>query len=43
VNGEWVPRRRLNGDENSQGQALKLLATDLAQGRIYRVRLYRYR
>ena len=42
-NGTWTPRRRLNGDENSQGQALKLEATDLAQGRIYRVRLYRYR
>ena len=42
VNGAWVPRRRLNGDENSQGQALKLHVTDLAQGRIYRVRLYRY-
>jgi hypothetical protein len=40
--GEWVLRRRLNGDESSQGQALKLHATDLAQGRIYRVRLYRY-
>lgn len=42
-NGAWSPRRRLNGDENSQGQALKLYATDLAQGKIYRVRLYRYR
>jgi hypothetical protein len=42
-NGAWMPRRRLNGDENSQGQALKLYATDLAQGKIYRVRLYRYR
>jgi hypothetical protein len=42
VNGAWVPRRRLNGDENSQGQALRLHATDLAQGRIYKVRLYRY-
>jgi hypothetical protein len=42
-NGAWSPRRRLNGDENSQGQALKLYATDLALGRIYRVRLYRYR
>lgn len=41
-NGAWVPRRRLNGDENSQGQALRLYATDLAQGKIYRVRLYRY-
>jgi hypothetical protein len=42
-NGTWTPRRRLNGDENSQGQALKLYSTDLAQSRIYRVRLYRYR
>jgi hypothetical protein len=42
-NGTWTPHRRLNGDENSQGQALKLNVTDLAQGRIYRVRLYRYR
>ena len=42
-NGGWVPGRRLNGDEDSQGQALRLYATDLAQGRIYRVRLYRYR
>jgi Domain of unknown function (DUF5597)/Beta-galactosidase len=43
VNGAWVSRRRLNGDENSQGQALRLHVTDVAQGRIYRVRLYRYR
>ena len=42
-NGSWVPRRRLNGDENSQGQALKIYATDLTQGKIYRVHLYRYR
>jgi len=42
-NGSWKPRRRLNGDENSQGQALRLYASDLAQGKIYRVRLYRYR
>lgn len=41
-NGAWVPRRRLNGDENSQGQALRLYASDPSQGRIYRVRLYRY-
>jgi hypothetical protein len=41
--GAWVPRRRLNGDENSQGQVLKLRAADLAEGRIYRLRLYRYR
>ena len=42
-NQSWVARRRLNGDENSQGQALRINATDLALGRIYRVRLYRYR
>jgi len=42
-NGTWVTGRRLNGDENSQGQALKLNATDLGRGMMYRVRLYRYR
>jgi hypothetical protein len=42
-NGVWTPRRRLNGDENSQGQALRLHATDAGEGRIYRVRLYRYK
>ncbi|MGI4829728.1 MAG: DUF5597 domain-containing protein, partial [Janthinobacterium lividum] len=41
--GRWVLRRRLNGDEDSQGQALRMHASDLGQGRIYRVRLYRYR
>ena len=41
-NGAWTVRRRLNGDENSQGQALRLHASDLTEGRIYRVRLYRY-
>jgi hypothetical protein len=42
-NGTWSPRRRLNGDESSQGGTLKLNANDAAQGRIYRMRLYRYR
>ena len=42
-NGAWVPRRRMNGDEDSQGQSLRLYANDLALGRIYRIRLYRYR
>jgi hypothetical protein len=41
--GVWVPRRRLNGDESSQDQVLKLHTSDLADGRIYRLRLYRYR
>jgi beta-galactosidase GanA len=43
VNGQWVTGRRLNGDENSQGQSLRLNATDRSQGKMYRVRLYRYR
>lgn len=42
-NVSWKPRRRLNGDENSQGHALRLHGSDLAEGKIYRVRLYRYR
>jgi beta-galactosidase GanA len=42
-NGAWVARRRLNGDENSQGQALRLHASDVGEGRIYRVRVYRYK
>jgi hypothetical protein len=42
-NGTWVAGRRLNGDETSHAQALRLYATDLTQGRIYKVRLYRYR
>jgi hypothetical protein len=41
--GAWVTKRRLNGDESSQNQVLKLRGADLAEGRIYRVRLYRYR
>jgi hypothetical protein len=41
--GQWVVGRRMNGDETSAGQVLKLNAEDSAQGRIYRVRLYRYR
>jgi hypothetical protein len=43
LNGSWVPKRRLNGDESSQGQALRLYSADSVQGRIYRVKLYRYR
>lgn len=42
-NGAWTPGRRLNGDESSQGQALRVRGSDLAQGRIYKIRLYRYR
>jgi hypothetical protein len=42
-NGAWKTERRLNGDESSQGQALRIYPTDLSHGRIYKVRLYRYR
>lgn len=38
-----VAGRRLNGDENGQGQSLHLNAADATHGKIYRVRLYRYR
>ncbi|MBB5709758.1 DUF5597 domain-containing protein [Sphingomonas xinjiangensis] len=38
-----VTGRRLNGDENAQGQSLRLFSKDAAEGRVYRVRLYRYR
>jgi hypothetical protein len=41
--GGMAPGRRLNGDENGQGQVLRLQAGDAARGIIYRVRLYRYR
>jgi hypothetical protein len=42
-NGVWTVDRRLNGDESSQAQALRIRHTDLARGQIYKVRLYRYR
>lgn len=41
--GKWITGRRMNGDESSQGQSLRLNGSDLAQGRMYKVRLYRYR
>jgi len=37
----WIQRRRLNGDENGQGQVLRLESTALPA--IFRLRLYRYR
>ena len=37
VNGEWVTRRRLNGDQSNQGRQLQM---DPHQMRIYRVVLY---
>jgi hypothetical protein len=42
VNGEWVRQRRLNGDENGQGQVLRMNADGTREASVYRVRLYRY-
>jgi hypothetical protein len=38
VGGEWIWQRRLNGDENGQGQVLRLGSNAV----VYKVRLYRY-
>lgn len=43
VDGRWQPGRRLNGDEDAQGQLLRLQANKPGGNNIYRVRLYRYR
>lgn len=42
-NGAVLPGRRLNGDENGQGQSLRLSSSDATESKVYRVRLYRYR
>jgi hypothetical protein len=42
VDGRWIVQRRLNGDENGQGQVLKLNADEGPKTAVYRVRLYRY-
>ena len=42
VNGEWVRQRRLNGDEDGQGQVLHMNADGTGNALIYKVRLYRY-
>jgi hypothetical protein len=38
LNGKWTWQRRLNGDENGQGQVLRLGSGAV----VYKVRLYRY-
>jgi hypothetical protein len=43
VDGRWVPGRRLNGDENGQGQFLRIGGGTSRNGSIQRVKLYRYR
>jgi hypothetical protein len=42
VEGKWGVQRRLNGDENGQGQLLRVHPNGLEAPTIYRVRLYRY-
>ena len=39
IDGKWIWQRRLNGDENGQGQVLRLSASNAA---VYKIRLYRY-
>lgn len=40
--GRLIRGRRLNGDENGQGQVLRLHSRDAAEGRVHEVKLYRY-
>jgi hypothetical protein len=42
VNGRWAPGRRLNGDETSQGQFVRIGGNGIPNGSIQRVKLYRY-
>ncbi len=42
TDGKWMPGRRLNGDENAQGQLLKLPSPE-EPPTIFHVKLYRYR
>jgi hypothetical protein len=43
VDGRWVPGRRLNGDESDSDKSLRLGGGVIPNGRIQRVKLYRYR
>ena len=42
VDGRWIWRRRLNGDESAQGQLLKINTDVPGKPSAYRLRLYRY-
>jgi hypothetical protein len=42
TDGEWTMQRRLNGDENGQGQVLRLNPEWPSKATVYKVRLYRY-
>ena len=43
VNGNWTPGRRLNGDENGGGTSLQLGGGESRNGKIQRIKLYRYK
>jgi hypothetical protein len=42
ANGTWARQRRLNGDENGQGQLVRINPEGPGRPAVYRVRLYRY-
>ena len=42
VDGRWVPGRRLNGDESDSDKSVRLGGGVIPNGRIQRVKLYRY-
>ena len=43
MSGQWVPGRRLNGDEKSQGKFVRIGGNGIPNGSIQKVKLYRYR
>jgi hypothetical protein len=43
VDGRWVPGRRLNGDESDSDKSVRLGGGVIPNGRVQRVKLYRYR
>jgi hypothetical protein len=43
LDGHWIPGRRLNGDESDSDKAVRLGGGVIPNGKIQRVKLYRYR
>jgi len=43
VDGRWIPGRRLNGDESNSDQSVRLGGGVIPNGKIQRIKLYRYR
>ncbi len=42
VDGRWIPGRRLNGDESDSDNAVRLGGGVIPNGKIQRIKLYRY-